>query len=433
MAAHWPDTEVPPLVQTFTTGLRTVSVPRPFGELASVVAAFPAGALYERHPHAGTRGEVGAASVLARSIPYGTTAHPSTASLAAAIEGIGGAFGVDAGDDLASVWASVPADQLEAAVAAVVEMATTPLLGDEAVARERQVMIGRLRSASSEPGAKSSELLGTLLWPSGALGRTFEGTIEAVGRLDRDTVRDFHGRQYGAASVVVGASAPLEAQQIAGVLRREVERWTPGEGLGPTEAGEPGGRFAYAPVQSELAYVALGALAVPVDHPDRYGLNLLAVALGGGMTSRLFKEVREKRGLCYGIGARLSLHRTAGSFSISAGVPPDRFEEAVAAILEQIRLSETELTESEVDRAKALVRGRLAMESDDAGRLTSRYVADVLQFDRVRLAREILGRIEPLTPRDLGTLAATYLAPDRLRLAVAGTFPAEPPTERVLG
>jgi predicted Zn-dependent peptidase len=422
---HWPESERAPIVATLPNGVRTVAVSRPFGDVATVVAAVPAGELYES-------GADGVASVLARVMTYGTRTYQSPAALAESIEGIGGAFGVSAGDDHATVSATVPVDRLEEAARIVVEIATEPLLPEHAVLRERQVIAGRLRAAAAEPSARAGELLGMLLFPNSPMGRTYLAQAEAVEKIGQADAVDFHRRQYGAGSAVFGASAPVLAGEIAAVLQREAAHWFAGTPTQAAEAGDQGGRFAYVPVESELAYLALGARAVPFDHPDRYGLNLLAVTLGGGMTSRLFVEVREKRGLCYGIGARLSVHRTTGAFTISAGVPPDRFTEAIAAILEQIGLSTRELSDTELARAKALLRGRLAMESDDGDQITSRYVTDVLHYNRPRLASEILQMIDPLTTADLGRLAVHYLAPANLHLGVAGTFPGAPPDEGVL-
>lgn len=424
---RWPATAVEPVLNVRPQGVRTLAIRREFGDIATVVAAFPAGSLFEP----GLAPD-GAASVLSRIIPYGTASYPDPAALAEAIEGIGGAFGADATDDLARIWATVPADQLEAAARIVGEMAVHPLLPAQAVAREREVLAGRLRAAAAEPSARASELLGTLLWPSSPLGRTYEQQAKAVEQLEQADAVAFHRSQYAGEAAVLGAAAPASVETINRVLEGVAAHWFPGTPRGVAPVAGVGDRFAHAAVESELAYLALGARAVPFNHPDRYALNLLAVVLGSGMTSRLFLEVREKRGLCYGIGARLSLHHTAGAFSVQAGVPPERLAEAMSAILEQLHLAQSDITETEVQRAKALIRGSLAMESDNVEQGTSRYVSDILAYGRPRLAREIIAALEPIGPAELGHIAEKYLAVEHLHLGIAGTFAGDAPGEHLL-
>jgi predicted Zn-dependent peptidase len=149
-------------------------------------------------------------------------------------------------------------------------------------------------------------------------------------------------------------------------------------------------------------------------------LNLAAVVLGGGATSRLFVEVREKRGLCYGIGCRYVAQANAGALRIEAGVPADRLDDAINAILEQLQDLATAGNDEEVAKARALLLGHLAMESDRPETWARRYSRDLVQLGSIRTYDDIVAALEAVTTADVRRLTAAYLAPSLLRFSVAG-------------
>jgi predicted Zn-dependent peptidase len=205
--------------------------------------------------------------------------------------------------------------------------------------------------------------------------------------------------------------------------------------LAEVEAGDPGGPPPVEPVdgagprvkvhskQSDQAHVRLGVLSYPIDHPDRYALNLLATALGGGMSSRLFTEVRERRGLAYYIYGYNQGYTDTGTLYAQGGVDIQRIDEAVQTIAREFqRIADEPLEQQELDKARNFAKGRLVLSLEDPkGTILFGLRSEVLE-GRVREPDEALAGFDAVTTEDVQRVAQDVIGGDRLRLAVIGPF-----------
>ena len=405
---------IPPLQHVAGNGLRLVASACT-GGLATIAIALPSGTTNET-------GNVplGATLLLGRLLTQGSQQFPDAEALAMYLETLGGVYSAGTDQDVTAVMASVPVDELEAAVRALVDLTTKPRLEPSVLRVERRRLAGQFRAGAAVPASRAGDLADKLLWPDSPEGRTSREMASAIPRLNRDALLALHAERFGAGGAALAIATPSDLVAALDMTEAAVRSWTGGK---PAPAPAPingDGRVAAAAMPADLAYLSLAAPAVPRGHPDADGLNLTAVVLGGGATSRLFVEVREKRGLCYSIGCRYIAQSNAGALRIEAGVPPARLDDAVRAILEQTQDLAAAATDEEVAKARALLLGHLAMESDRPETWARRYSRDLVQLGRLRTYDDIVTAMEAVTANDVRRLTATYLGPAQLRFSVAG-------------
>ncbi|HEY8743918.1 MAG TPA: pitrilysin family protein [Chloroflexota bacterium] len=403
-----------PLQRRAANGLQLVASPCN-GGLATIAVALPCGTTDESGAT-----PLGASLLLGRLLTQGSQQFPDAETLAMYLETLGGVYNAGTDQDVTAIIASVPADELEAALRAVVDITTRPLLESRVLRVERRRLAGQFRAATAVPSSRAGDLADKLLWPDSAEGRTSQEMARAIPRLDRPALAALHEQRFGAGSAALAIATPGDMGAALDMAESTVASWPGGkaEPAPPPAIGNE--RVAAAAMPADLAYLSLAAPAVPRGHPDADGLNLAAVVLGGGATSRLFVEVREKRGLCYGIGCRYIAQANTGALRIEAGVPADRLDDAIKAILEQLQDLAAAGNEEEVAKARALLLGHLAMESDRPETWARRYSRDLVQLGRIRTYADIVTALEAVTTADVRRITAAYLAPALLRFSVAG-------------
>jgi predicted Zn-dependent peptidase len=179
--------------------------------------------------------------------------------------------------------------------------------------------------------------------------------------------------------------------------------------------------------QTEQSHVCVAYPTVPLDHPDRFAVDLLSTLLGEGMSSRLFLDLREERALVYDVHSYPSEYRDAGSFTVYAGCDPESVLETVAAILEQMdAVSRGGVPREELEKARAMARGRLQLRMEDTRAVAGWWGSQTLLLERPLSVDEAVARIEAITADDLVRVAGQMLSRDRARLAVVG--PSDDPT-----
>lgn len=403
-----------PLQRTAGNGLRLIASPCT-GGLATIAIALPCGTTDETGAV-----PLGAALLLARMLTQGSQQFADAEALAMHLETLGGVYNAGADQDITAVVASVPVDEVEAALRALIDLTTRPRLEPGVLRVERRRLAGQFRAGAAVPASRAGDLADKLLWPESPEGRTSREMASAIPRLSRDALTALHAERFGAGGAALAIATPGDLATALDSAEAAATSWT---GPKPPSGAAPplgDGRVAAATMPADLAYLSLAAPAVRRGHPDADALNLTAVVLGGGATSRLFVEVREKRGLCYGIGCRYVAQTNTGALRIEAGVPPDRLDDAMAAILEQLQDLAIAATDEEVAKARALLLGHLAMESDRPETWARRYSRDLVQLGRVRTYTDVVAAMEAVTADDVRRLTAAYLAPAQLRFSVAG-------------
>lgn len=378
----------------------------------------------EAHVLAGSRHEgadqAGCAHFMEHLTFKGTRAYPTTRAISEAVEGIGGTFNASTDRESTVYYVRVPARHAALAMAVLGELVARPLLDAKEIEQERDVIVEEIRSYLDDPAEHVNVLFDLALFDDTPLGREIAGTEESVRALPADAIQRFWGTFYRPSNVVVAASGDLPHDDV---VRLAAEAFGTGNGAVPGYAAAPeipaGDRFVRATRATTQAQLMLGVPGLPRDHVDQWALSVLNGILGDGMSSRLFLEVREERGLAYDVGSSIVSYADAGVVSVYAGVDPAKIRPTIAAVLDELaRLRDEPCAEAEIEKVKAYLAGRLELRLDETRYLASWIGTQEALHDRVMTPDEALAAIAAVTADQVRELAGRLFREEALRLAV---------------
>ena len=347
------------------------------------------------------------------------TARFSSEEIDQIFDAMGAEMNAGTGKETTSVYARFLDQHLEAAFDVMSDMVIRPAYPD--VDSERQVVIEEIAMYEDEPSDKVHDVLATAVFGEHPLGRPVIGTAEVIGTVPVDDVAAYHRARYVAGNLVVAAAGNVEHDRIVALVEAAgLDGGPRPERSAPPPAALPP-RVCFHEKQTEQYHLCLGAPGISRGDDRRFALRVLDTVLGGSSSSRLFQEVREKRGLAYAVFSYASQYADAGQVAVYVGTRPDNVAEAMKVIGSELRrLQADPATEAELERAKENVKGRtvLAMESTLArmNRLGSSLLTGVplLSLD------ELLAAIDAVSMDDVAALARGLFAPERLSAAGVG-------------
>jgi len=403
---------------TLGNGIRVVTAPMPQVGSVACFVMLAAGSRYE------TPDSKGIAHFAEHMFFKGTERRPTARTIATEIDAIGGEFNAFTGKEITGYYVKCGAETRDIALDVLTDMLLHSRFESSEIEKEKGVILEEMNVYLDAPQRYVGSVYDRLLFADQPLGWDILGTKETVEAATRDTFVSYLDAWYRPERIVVGI-----AGQVGNGLHDRLE-----ELLGGIETSETGGPAAVelppdtSPVllhtkQSEQAHVILGVRGYPIGHPNRYALQLLAVVLGGGMSSRLFTEVREKRGLAYYVHAANNAYTDTGTFYSGAGVDVDRVDEAIATILGELRKIAAEpVPADELEKARGYSKGRfvLRLESPQA---TIQYGLrrEVLEGE-IEEPDEHLRRLDEVTQQDVQRVARDLFDSTRLYLALVGPF-----------
>ena len=404
---------------TLANGLRILTASMPHTRSVAMSIYVGAGSRYE------TPAQAGLAHFIEHLCFKGTEHHPTPQSLSRVIDGIGGSINAATDRELTVFYCKVARPFFEIALDVLCDLVRRPLFVPEEVEKERQVVIEELATVGDSPAQQVDALLDETMWPDQALGRDVAGSDSSVRGLTREMALDYLGRQYVPNNVVVsvaGAITHREAVKLIGATLGDWPRGVPGSWF-PAVNSQQGPRLAIKDKPTEQAHLSLALLALPLQHPDRHALSLLSVVLGEGMSSRLSLELRERQGLCYDVHSYPTAFQDAGSLNLYAGVDPANATKTLAALLRELRrFRDEDVPEEELERAKAVSKGRLFLRMEDTRAVSDWLGAQELMIGSVRTVDEVAELIDAVSPADVRKVAQRILVTEHLNLAVVGPF-----------
>lgn len=405
-------------ISTLPNGLRVVSVPMDTQSIA-VLVLIGAGSRYE------DKRENGIAHFLEHMMFKGTKNRPSALLLAQELEGMGAAYNAYTAKDQTGYWIKAAAHHKEKLLGILSDMTMHSLLSSEEIEREKGVIIEEINMYEDMPIRKIGSVYEELLYGDTPLGRDIAGTKETVQSFKRNDFTAYMDRFYRpnhAVIVIAGAQ---------GVSQEEAERYFGAWQQQPVSSFDPQKESQNKPAvridgkKTEQTHLCLGFRAFGFADPRRYVLGLLSVVLGGGMSSRLFHEVRERRGLAYYIRTSTSKYQDVGNLVAQAGIDHRKVEEAVKVIQEEYyKMSRkiTGITDKELKRAKEFVKGHFILSLEDSHEVASLFAESLLLEGRIRKPEEIISGIDAVNPEEVTLLAGELFTPERLNLAGIGPF-----------
>ncbi|MFQ5886889.1 MAG: M16 family metallopeptidase, partial [Anaerolineae bacterium] len=379
---------------TLDNGLRILSSSMPHTRAVSIGFFIGVGSRFEDEE------ENGISHFLEHMLFKGTEKRPTAREIAATIEGVGGAINATTGRELTTYWVKVPQGHLALAIDLLADMLQRSKLEEEEIERERRVIIEEINMMLDLPGDWVHLLLNQLVWPGHPLGRDVTGTKESVSKIDRERMFRYLARHYHPADTVISVTGGIEHQEVVEELSSALQAWPhrEREAYLPVEEAQCEPRLSLGYRKTEQAHLALSLQGIPRSHPDRFNLQLLNTVLGQGMSSRLFVEVREKRGLAYSISSYVNYLHDAGRLGVSAGVDPRRIEAALEAILGELdRLRREPVPAEELKKAQEFLKGRLLLQMEDSFAVVSWLGRLEILEDRVLTVDEVLAAIDAIT------------------------------------
>jgi len=376
---------------------------------------------------AGSRGEAertkGLAHFLEHMMFKGTPKRPSAIQVAEAIEGAGGVLNAYTAKEMTCYWDQVPYDRLETGIEVLADMLHNALIAPEEIDRERSVVQQEIKRTKDQPGAWAGELLGRAVYGDHPMGWSTAGTEDTVAALSQADFRDWIDLWYGAPNVVVSVAGNTSADGVDSLVRRYFPDGHSSEA--PTvvavDGDIPAQRVIGEARPIAQANIALGMPALPRGDPDRYALMVLNSLLGRGMSSRLFKEVRERRGLAYSVGSAVSRHSDTGMLAVSAGVSPENVGEAVRVILAELdKLTQEHVGDDELLKARDYTVGNFRLSLETPMALGQRAGENLLTLGEIELIESVVDKLRAVNAEDLVRVARRVLRRERTALSVVG-------------
>lgn len=339
------------------------------------------------------------------------------------IEGVGGALNAFTAEEQTCFFAKVPKKHFPQTFDILADIVFFPNIEKKDLEKERTVILEEIKMYHDLPQFRVVELLDGLLWPDHPLGKNLAGTPESVGKMSADDLRKFHGRYYVPGNIVVSVCGGIDHEDVKKIVARKLlkVKGNKDNGCVPAQNHQAKPKVAFLRKDIEQMHVALGALGLKTNHSDLYVLGILNIILGGNMSSRLFNEVREKRGLAYAISSGVKSLDDTGLMMIRAGVDNTKILGAVEVILKELaRIRKNGVSDDELKRAKDYFIGQFQLGLEDTLDHMLWIGETVISKDRVNTPADVVREIREVKSSHITRIAREILDPQRLNLAVVG-------------
>jgi len=403
-------------------GLRVITVPMPSFESSTVLVMAAAGSRYE------TKQNNGISHFLEHMAFKGTKKRPSAISISTLIDGIGGEFNAFTSKEVTGYYIKSSSNHIDLCMDVLSDMLTNSLFKEEEIDKERGVILEEINLYEDTPARKIGDIYEHLLYKDTPMGWDISGEKDVIKKIQREDFLKYMASLYSADNITVVVAGGIDSAKAEYLVEKYFGKM------------RKFGTLKYAKVvenqkkpevfikskTTEQVHIAIGVRTVPTDHPDRYPLSLLSAILGGGMSSRLFHEVREKRGLAYYIRSSPEHYQDCGSLVSVSGVDPKRVEEAASVIIEEyhkVQSSKFKVQSSELKKAKEFLKGHMVLELEDSRAVAGFFASQELLEKKIDTPEEVIEKINKVTVGEVQHVAKRYLTNEHLNLAAIGNFP----------
>jgi predicted Zn-dependent peptidase len=402
-----------------SNGLRILTAPMDSAQSVTCAIMLAAGSRYE------TPDTNGIAHFAEHMFFKGTERRPTARDISMEIDAIGGEFNAFTGKEYTGYYVKCAAESRDIALDVLVDMLRHSRFDPDEIEREKGVIIEEMNMYFDTPRDFIGGVYDELLYGDQPLGWDIIGRKETVRGATRNTFDSYVGRWYKPPRMVVGVGGKI-GDDLHGRLEELLGDMPAAETGSPSPVlvnPSPGARVKVHTKASDQAHICLGVHSYPLEHPDRYVLQVLATILGGGMSSRLFTEVRERRGLAYYVYGLNHSYTDAGSLYAQAGVDINRIDEAVTTISAELRkIAEESVPADELDKAKSFSKGRFVLQLETSQGLIMFGLRREVLESRTPDPQEILAELDKVTAEDVQRVARDLIDGQGLNLAVIGPF-----------
>ena len=401
---------------TLDNGLRIVSASIPHVHSVSIGVIIGAGSRYEKPEQAGI------SHFIEHLCFKGTKKRPTSKEISEAIEGIGGVLNGGTDKELTIYWCKVAQPHFPIAIDVLADMLSHSRFEPEEIEKERQVIIEEINMSFDSPQYRVDLLLDEVMWPDQPLGRDVAGSKATVAKMTRKDMLSYLGRQYVANNAVVSVAGDITHKEIVAGLEKGFGHWKRDarQEWFPADGPQRRPRLRVEERDTEQAHLCLAVPGLSLRDPDRFRLDLLSAMLGEGMSSRLFLEIRERKGLAYAIGSCVDHFLDTGALTIYAGVEPKQVPATVTAILAELNRIKDGIPADELKKTKEYCKGRMLLRMEDTRSVSSWLGGQEFLLGDILTIEQVISKIEAIEARDLTRVARQLFVGKMLNLAVVG-------------
>lgn len=397
-------------------GLRVITSTMPHSRSVCLAILVGAGSCYESKEEAGI-------SHFAEHLFFkGTQRRPTSKEITQDIEGVGGIINGGTDKEVTIFWCKVASSHFPIALDVLSDLLLNSRFDNEGIEQERRIINEEINMNMDLPQQRINMLIDELLWPEQPLGREVIGYKETVSSLRREHLLNYVARRYMPNNTVISIAGNIQHEDAVAQIEPLFDKWAAGELLTGyiTNDKQTEVRLRIEPRDIEQAHLCLAVHGFSRSHPQRFTLGLLNTVLGSGMSSRLFTEIREHKGLAYDISSYTEHFLNSGSFGIYAGVDPAKIETAVAAILEELSKIRQGITAGELTRAKELSKGRLYLRFEDSQNVALWYGTQEILTQQILDIDDVISIVDAIPLDALKEVAEEIITDSGLNLAVTG-------------
>ena len=430
-----PATNVPSMPMLYDktvlpNGVRIVTGPMTGVRSASLIFYYAVGSRFEQPAVAGV------SHFLEHMLFKGTERRPDPMQISQELEGVGGVLNAATGRESTNYWCKVPSTHFALAFDVLADILRNSVVDQAELDKERSVIFEEIRSIQDSPEDIVHEVIDEVVWGEQAVGRSIAGSEETVGAITRDAMVDFWRRNYRPDRLVVAAGGDVHHEQVVELTERYFGDLASDGEPDDYERGvveQDAARIRLVNRETEQAHLCLAMPALPYSTERRYAQSTIEAVLSSGMSSRLFQEIREKRGLVYSVYGYFRPYADVGQGVVYAGTDLERVEETVGAIVAELRkLVEVPVPADELQRTKDLRKGRLLMGLEDSRSVASWIGSQELTYGEIKTPEEVMTKIEAVTVEEVQELSRELFRGDLMSLALVGPYGDEKPFAALL-
>lgn len=412
-------------------GLRLITVPMSSFESATVMVMVGAGSRYE------TPKNNGISHFLEHMAFKGTTKRPNAQAIASLIDGIGGEFNAFTSKEVTGYYVKSAANHVDLCLDILSDMLQNSKLDKAEIEREKGVILEEINLYEDTPARKIGDVYEGLLYGDTPMGWDIAGRKEVIKAITRENFVSYLDSLYSADNITVVVAGGIQNEAVERLVEKYFGKMKSFDTLRYKKLHQNQVKPALSikEKQTEQVHIAVGFRTVPVDSQEKHQLSVLAAILGGGMSSRLFSEVREKRGLAYYVRTSSEHYLDAGNIVSTAGLDPKRLEEGIAVIIEEYSKfanGKANISEKELSKAKEYLKGHLVLELEDSRSVAAFYAQGELLEKKIEDPDELIKKIDKVSLKQVEEVAKKYFKNESLNLAIIGNFTDRQKFEKLL-
>src|ERR1035438_7677285 len=398
-------------------GVRVITEAMPHVRSISVGIWIGTGSRREKHE------QNGISHFIEHMLFKGTT-HRSAEDIARSVDSVGGNLDAFTAKELVCFNTKVLDQHLPLAFDVLADLVLNPLFRDEDIDKEKGVILEEIKMEADSPDYLVHEIFSSNFWKDHPLGKPILGTRETVKRFDRQTIGDYYRAVYAPSNLLITAAGHLTHDALVALVRQNFASLAPNCAPPADQVPATHARIALRNKKSlEQVHLCLGVPSYPLPHHERFACYVLNTLLGGGMSSRLFQNIRERQGLAYSVFSELNPYRDTGCLSIYAGTSIESAGKVVESIIKEFReLKDQQVGDEELRRAKDHLKGSLMLGLESTGSRMSNLARQEMYFAKFFTLDELLESIETVTALDVRRIAQTFFDPKQIALTVLGNL-----------